>query len=137
MRRKNPPATPPAPGVARPADDGRSRRPAEQRGLRRVLSEQVAMQAPMPAALVGERETIAAFLRWVLLWIEALVDHDAPIVEENCSKDVGIEARTRHAEQLVGVVELDAELEVLLNNVFDGDRRRDDDAARGRAIINC
>ena len=70
----------------------------------------------MPAALVGERETIAAFLRRVLLRIEALVDHDAPIVEENCSKDVGFEARTRHAEQLVGVVELDAELEVLSAN---------------------
>ena len=50
------------------------------------------------------------------------------------AKDVGIETRTRHAEQFVGVVELDAELEVLLDDVFDGDRRRDDDAARVRVF---
>jgi hypothetical protein len=68
----------------------RSRQPAEQSGLRRVLSEQVAMQAPMPAALVGERETKAAFLRRVLLRIEALVDHDPGFVEENCAKDIGV-----------------------------------------------
>ena len=63
------------------------------------------MQTPMPATLMGDRETVAAFLHRVFLWIEALVDHNAPIVEENCSKDVGFEARTRHAEQLVGVVD--------------------------------
>ena len=63
------------------------------------------MQTPMPTTFLGERETVAAFLRRFFLWIEALVDHDAPIVEENCSKDVGIEARSRHAEQLVGVVD--------------------------------
>src|ERR1700737_1049957 len=99
----------------------------------RVLGEQMTMQTPMPTSLVGERETVAAFLRRVFLWIEALVDHDAPIVEENCSKDVGIEARTRHAEQLVGVVELDAELEVLLDDVFNGDWRGEDGAAGGGA----
>ena len=32
------------------------------------------------------------------------------------------------------VVELDAELEVLLNNVFDGDRRLDGDATRLRVF---
>jgi hypothetical protein len=82
----------------------------------------MAMQTPMPTTFMGERETIAAFLRRVFLRIEALVDHNAPIVEENCSKDVGFEALTRHAEQLVGVVELDAELEVLLDD-FRGSAR--------------
>ena len=44
----------------------------------------------MPAALVGERETVAAFLRRVLLRIEALVGHDPGLVEENCAEDIGV-----------------------------------------------
>ena len=62
-------------GVTRPATKEAPPAP-EQSNLRRVLGEQMAMQTPMPAALMGKRETIAAFLRRVLLWIEALVDHD-------------------------------------------------------------
>lgn len=88
----------------------------------------------MPTTFMGERETVAAVLRRVFFWIKALVDHDAPVVEENCSKDVGIEARARHAEQLARVVESDAELEVLLDDAFDGDRRRNDDATRVRVF---
>jgi hypothetical protein len=37
----------------------------------------------MPAALVREREAIAAFHRRVLLWAEALVDDDAALIEEH------------------------------------------------------
>ena len=92
------------------------------------------MQSPVSAALMREREAITAFLRRVLLRVEALVDHDAPIIEENRAEDVGIEteAGTRHAEQLVGIVELEAELEVLLDDVLDRDRRLHYDTTRLR-----
>src|SRR5688572_5302060 len=77
---------------------------------------------------------IAAFPRRVLLRIEALVDHDTTIIEENRAEDVGIAARARHVEQLVGVVELDAKLQILLDDVIDGDRRLDNDAACVRIL---
>ena len=80
------------------------------------------MQTPMTTTLMGKRETVAAFLHRVFLWIEALVDHDAPISDEDRAEDIGIGSRAWHAEQFVGVIELDAELQVLLDDVFDRDR---------------
>ncbi len=64
--------------------------------------------------------------------IEAFVDHDPLLLEEDGAEDIGIEpdARTRHAEQPVRVVELDADLQVLLDDVVDRDGRFDRDAAR-------
>jgi hypothetical protein len=111
-------------GLARPADDGRSHWSSEQRSLRRVLGEQVAVQAPMSTALMGHRVKGAALLRRILLGVEAFVDHDPGLVEEHRAENVGVEVGTRHTEQAVGVVEFDAELEVLLDDIFDGDRRR-------------
>jgi hypothetical protein len=69
--------------------------------------------SPTPAVGASQREAIAAFLRRVLLRVEALVDHDSGLVEENRAEDVGAALRiARNAKQLVGVGELEAELEV-------------------------
>jgi hypothetical protein len=94
------------------------------------------VQPPMAAPLVRQREAITAFLRRVLLGVETLIDDDATVIEPNHPEDVGIktEAGARHAEQLVHVVELDAKLQMLLDDVFDGDRRRNHDVARPRII---
>src|SRR5947207_971517 len=75
--------------LARHSNEGRRRQPTKQEGLRRVLGEQVAMEAPVPACLMGQRETIVSFHRGVLLRIEALVDHDPGLVED-CSEDIGV-----------------------------------------------
>jgi hypothetical protein len=98
------------------------------------VGEQVTMQSPMSTALMRKREAIATFLRRFLLRVESLVDHDASVVKENGAKDIGVGARARHAEQFVGVIELDAKLEVLLDDVIDGDRGLDR-AADARILI--
>jgi len=41
--------------------------------------------------------------------------------KRHCAEDVGIAAITRHPEQPMGIVKLDPELEVLLDDIFDGD----------------
>ncbi|MER8809561.1 hypothetical protein [Mesorhizobium australicum] len=79
--------------------------------------------------------------------VEAFVDHDPLLVKEDRAENIGIEAdaRTRHAEQPVRVVELNADLQVLLDDVVDRDRRFDRDAARMgifskkrlRVFFNC
>jgi hypothetical protein len=84
------------------------------------------MQTPMPAAFMGQCKTVTAFLRRVLLRVEALVDHDPALIEEDRTKNVGVALGiTRNTEQLVRVVEVDAELEVLLDDILDGNRRDD------------
>ena len=93
------------------------------------------MQPPVSPALMPERKAIAAFLLRVLFRIEALVDHDAPISDEDRAEDIGIGSRAWHAEQFVGVIELDAELQVLLDDVFDRDRGCNREAARVRLLI--
>ena len=52
-------------------------------------------------------------------------------VEEYRTENVGIETGPQRGtpKQSVHVVELDAELQVLLDDVLDRERRRDDDAA--------
>jgi hypothetical protein len=86
----------------------------------------------MSATLMGHSIEVAALLRRVLRGVEAFIDHDPGLVEEHRAEDVGVEAGPRHTEQAVGVVELDAELEVLLDDIFDGDRRGDGNASRLR-----
>src|SRR6202023_1302121 len=77
-----------------------------------------------PDRLMGQRETIAAFHRRILLRIEALVDHDPGLIEENCAEDIGVTLGiARNAKQFVGVVELHAKLEMLLDDVLNRDRR--------------
>ena len=94
------------------------------------------MEPPVSASLVAERKAKSAFHRRVFLGIEALVDHDALVVKENRAENVGtlapVKAGARNAEQPMGVVELNAELEVLLNNVLDGNGRFDNEATRLR-----
>jgi hypothetical protein len=97
--------------------------------LRRVLAEQPAMQAPM-ADLMGGCVAIAPFFGRVGVGIEAFVDHDPLLLEKDGAEDIGIEpdARTRHVEQPVRVVELDADPQVLLDDVVDRDGRFNLDA---------
>jgi hypothetical protein len=115
--------------LARTADHRWRCRLIEQGNLCHGRAEKVAMQPPMSAALVRQRKAIATFLRRGLLGIETFVDDDAALVEENRTKNVGIEteAGSRHAEQLVHVVELKAELQMLFDNVFDRHLARDGD----------
>ena len=86
----------------------------------------------MTTTLVRQSETIPAFHRRIFFWIEAFVDHDPGLVEEDRAEDVRVEARTRtrNAEAAVGIVELDSELQVFLDDIFDGNRRCDHNAAR-------
>ncbi len=86
----------------------------------------------MSAAFVGERETIASFLGRIGIGIEALVDHDPLLVEVDGAENIGIEpdARTRNAEALVHVVELDADLQMLFDDIVDRNWCFDRDAAR-------
>jgi len=81
---------------------------------------------------MGGRVAIAPFLSRVGVGIEAFVDHDPLLLEEDGAEDVGIEpnARTRHAEQPMRVVKLDADLQVLLDDVVYRDGRLDREAAR-------
>jgi hypothetical protein len=117
-------------GLAGSADHAR-RVGIEQQSLRRFLAEQPAMQAPV-AYLVRRRVAIAPFLDRVGVGIEAFVDHDPLLLEEDGAEDIGIEpdAGTRHTEQPVRVVELDADLQVLLDDIVDRDGRFDRDATR-------
>ena len=92
------------------------------------------MMPPVAAALMCQGETIAAFLCWILLGVETLVDNDAFLVKEHRAQYVGtlpeVWAGAGNAKQVVSVVVLNAELEILLNNVFNGDGWLDNQAAR-------
>jgi hypothetical protein len=89
----------------------------------------------MTTPFMGERETIAAFDPRGFFWVQALVEHDSGLVEKHCPKDIGATLGiARNAKQPVGVVELDAELEVLLDDIFDGDWRRDGYASSVRVF---
>jgi len=99
--------------------------------LRRVFAEQRPMKLPM-SDLMRHRIAIAPFPRRIGVRIEAFVNHDPLLLEEDGAKDIGIkpDARARHTEQTVRIVELDTDLQVLLDDVVDRDRRLDRDAAR-------
>jgi hypothetical protein len=62
----------------------------------------------------------------------AVGDSSSGADRRNRTKDVGIETGTRTAEQAVHVVELDAELQMLLDDILDGDWWRDQCTARLR-----
>src|SRR4030088_2972542 len=82
------------------------------------------MQPPMSAAFVRKRKTVAALHCGPYFGIEAFVNDDSTAVEPDCAEDVGVQARptARHIEQPVQVVELDAKLEVLLDDILDQNR---------------
>jgi hypothetical protein len=90
------------------------------------------MKTPMSAAFVRQREPVATFFRGVLLRIEAFIDHDPAFFEEYRAENVGFEtdARTRYAKQPMHVIEFDAELEMLLDNILDRNSPDDFDSAR-------
>src|SRR5262249_5928014 len=98
-------------GLAGSADYARHRVGIEKRALRWVFTEQPAMQAPM-ADLVRQRVAIAPLFGRVGVRIEAFVDHDPLLLEEDRAENVGIEsdAGARYIEQPVRVVELDPNL---------------------------
>jgi hypothetical protein len=85
------------------------------------------MQPPMPTALVRKCEAVTALHGRTLLGIKTFVDDDSAGVEPDCSEDVGVEPEpepaARYIEQPVQVVELNAKLEVLFDDVLDRDRR--------------
>ena len=57
-------------------------------------------------------------------------------VEKHCTENVWVlPALAGHTEPTVGIVELDTELEVLLDDILNGDRRSDDDASRLREFV--
>ena len=123
-------------------DDGTG--PANRSACARVGVEIAAMQPPVSAALMREREPVSAFHRRVFLGIKAFVDHDALLVEEHRPKDVWGAARARNAKKTVRVVELDPEFQVLLKDVLDGNGWNNDDAPgpgifgqqRGRILLD-
>lgn len=79
------------------------------------------------SALVSEREKKTAFAHRVPVWVEKLVDDDTPVTVDG-AEDVGLPTfRPRDIVAGVKVVELNAELEVLLDDVLDRDRRFEND----------
>ena len=98
------------------------------------------MKPPVTAPLMCQGEAITAFLVRVLFGVETLVNDNPLFIEKYRAQDVGAlaEVGAGNTEQTMGIVELNAELEVLLNNVFDGNRRFDDDIARmGKLCEQC
>jgi hypothetical protein len=117
--------------LARPADNGRRGRPTEQEGLRRVFGEQATMKAPVPTALVRQRKAKSAFLERVLLRVKALIDYDAMFIEVDRAENVRIAfGIARNSEHSMGVVELDAELQMLFDDILNGDGRFNDNTSR-------
>ena len=111
--------------LARPADELGFARGIKEGRLRRVLHDQVLMQPPVPAALVGQREAIAALPRGVLLRIEAFVDEYASVAVDR-AEDVGLAVRrARNIVARVHVVEINPQLEVLFHDVLNRDGRLD------------
>jgi hypothetical protein len=80
----------------------------------------------MTTGFMPERETVAPLHSAPFNGVQALIDHDSRFIEKNRPQDVGATAgTTRNAKQFMGVVELNAQPEVSLDDIFDGDRRRD------------
>ena len=95
-----------------------------------MAPDQMLMQSPMAATLVRDGKTITAFLRWILIGIKALIDENTSVAV-NCPEDVSISVqRSGNIVPSVHIIKLDAELEVLLDNVFDGNGCLDDHIAR-------
>jgi hypothetical protein len=116
--------------LARPADNGRRGWPTEQESLRRVFGEQATMKA-VPTALMRQRKAKSAFLERVLLRVKALIDYDAMFIEVDRAENVRIAfGIARNSEHSMGVVELDAELQMLFDDILDGDGRFNDNTSR-------
>jgi hypothetical protein len=81
-----------------------------------ALEEVLAVQPPV-AGLVGEREVVAAAFRWGKHLVEQLVDSDALLVHPDRAVDVAVPAA------LFQVHQLERQLQMQFNNVFDGQRR--------------
>jgi hypothetical protein len=91
---------------------------------------------PPASGLVRERVAISALFRRVCVRVKAFVDHDPLLIEEHRPDNLRIEtkARTWNAEKPTQVVELDAKLEVLFDNVVNGNRRLDCKLPRMRIL---
>ena len=100
--------------------------------LRRVLGIKGPVKPPVTAPLMCQGEAITAFLVRVFFGVETFVNNNPLFIEKYRAQDVRAltEVGAGNAEQTMGIVELNAELEVLLHYVFDGNRRFDDDIAR-------
>src|SRR5579884_2896625 len=118
--------------LTRAADDTWFRISREQYALIANGLDETAMQSPVPTAFVHEGKTVTPFDRRVLLGVQAFVDDDSARVKPDCPEDVRlqIEPAARHIEESVQVVELDAKLEIFLNDILDRDRRTQLDGSR-------
>ena len=87
----------------------------------------------MTTTFVRQRKPVAAFFGGVFFRIKAYIDNDPRLVKKHCAEDVRLHAKagTWDAKQTVGVIKFNAELEVFLNDILDGDRRHD-----GRAYLS-
>jgi hypothetical protein len=80
--------------------------------------------SPVPAPFKREREAVAPFDPWMLLRIKAFVDDDFAALQPDRAEYVLLatkEATARNPQQAVQVIELDPKLEVLFDDVLDGD----------------
>src|SRR5262245_40695879 len=82
----------------------------------------------MSASLMSQSEAKTAFVRRVFLRIKTLIDHDATSVTKYTAENVGRQPEpvTRHAQPAMYVVKFQAELQVLLGDRLNGNRRCDD-----------
>ena len=76
----------------------------------------------MPAAFMCEREPVPAFNGWVLFRIQALMDEDLAAVHPYRAKDVRLRPRLWYLKHFMEIVEIDRQLEVFLDDVFDRNR---------------
>lgn len=123
------------PGLARSTYDRRSVRPPEQCPLHWIVGKNRPMQIPMPAPFMSERKAIARLHRGADFRIEALVNHDPAIFEKDGAENIGIAGGfARYPEKLVCVVKLNAQFEMLLDDVLYWDWWGNDDAASLRVF---
>jgi hypothetical protein len=81
-------------------------------------------------ALVRQGEAKSAFLVRVLIRVEAVIDHDPIFIEENSAENVRVAfANARNSKKSMGVIELDPELQMLLDNIVNRDGRFNRDTA--------
>src|SRR5205823_1196297 len=105
-------------------DDGGPRTIDQERTLIAGWADQRPVQPPMSTSFMREGKPVAALACGPLLGIKAFVDDDPAAFKPNGAVDIRVPAATaRHAESFMQIVELDAKLEMFLDDVLDRDRR--------------
>jgi hypothetical protein len=78
------------------------------------------MHLPM-SNLVPDREAVSPFVSRMCLRIEAAVDEHRPFVDPQGTENVALPTDGGYTESLVKVVEIEADVKVLFEDVLDGD----------------